>query len=198
MPGSLYNADNVVVGQAVLLLSPWVAGAVVTPPLADAVALFTDPPAAPWVSAGATSEGFKANVATSVNDVNIEEQSTPVGQTVTAKKVTFSAALAEDSLEAMRMSWGGSVITTIVAAAGVAPKRTMTLDDNMQYYTGTLEMRNQTGFARRIYVPKLAVSGSGDVAFRRAAGPRLHPVTFSSVCKPTDIQIVDLTGPVGP
>lgn len=197
MPGSLYNADNVVVGNAVLLLTPWIL-ADVEPPLADTVPLFDEPVAAPWVSAGATNEGFKINVATTVGDVNIEEQSTPVGQNVTAKKVNITAALAEDSLESMRLSWGGSDIATIAAAAGVAPKRTMTLDDTVKYYTGVLEMANLTGFARRIYIPKLSASGSGDVAFRRAAGARLYPVTFASVCKPTEIVITDITGPVGP
>lgn len=194
MPSQLYNENNVVVGAASLNLAPWLPppGVLATPPL-DTVALFAAY-LAPWVNIGATNDGFKANVATSVNDVTIEEQATPVAQTVTAKKVGITAALSEDSLESIRLSWGGGTINTVVASSGVAPKRTMALADTVQYYSAVLEMSNQAGLARRIYIPKVSITGSGDVAFRRAAGPRLHPIAISSVCKPSDIVITDITG----
>lgn len=194
MPSQLYNENNVVVGAASLNLAPWLPppGVLATPPL-DTLALFAAY-LAPWVNVGATNDGFKANVATTVNDINIEEQSTPVAQTVTAKKVTITAALSEDSLEAIRYSWGGGTIATIVAASGIAPKRTLSLDDTPKYYSAVLEMANQAGLARRIYIPKVSVTGSGDVAFRRAAGQRLHPIALDSICKPTDIVITDITG----
>lgn len=194
MPSQLYNENNVVVGAASLNLAPWLPppAALATPPL-DTVVLFAAY-LAPWVNVGATDDGFKANVDTSVNDVTIEEQATPVAQTVTAKKVGITASLSEDSLESIRLSWGGGTIATVVAASAVAPKRTMPLADTVQYYSAVLEMANQVGLARRIYIPKVSITGSGDVAFRRAAGARLHPISISSVCKPSDIVITDITG----
>lgn len=193
MTGSLYNADNVVVGEAVLMLTPWILGDV-APLVDDDTPLFTpdDTAWADWVSAGATNEGFKANVDTSVTQITIEEQSTPVGERVESKAVAIEAALAEDTLESMRLSWGGSAITVTAAGAGVWGKRQMTLSDNILYYTGCLEMRNFTGFARRIYIPKGSMTGSGEVSFRRAADKRMYPARLASICKPTDIIVRDL------
>lgn len=194
MTGTLYNADNVVVGEAVLMMTPWVLGAVATQP-ADTVPLFSPANAgwASWVSAGATNEGFKVNVDTSVTQINIEEQSTPVGETVESKAIAIEASLAEDTLESMRLAWGGGVITA--QAAGASPlwgKRTMSLTDTILYYTVVLEMRNFAGFARRIYVPKTSLTGSGEVSFRRASDKRMFPVRAASICKPSDIVITDL------
>lgn len=197
MPGSLYDANNVVVGQAVLWYAPWTS----TPkaPIADSTPVFTWNAweTAGWVAAGATNEGFKVNVETSTTTVTIEEQSTPVGETVEGKTLTIEAALAEDTLETMRLSWGGGTITTTAAAVGVTPKRRMALSDDIGLYTVTLEMKNKNGFARRIYIPKTSITGSGEVSFRRAADKRLYPVRVASLAAPTEILIDDITGVAG-
>lgn len=182
----LYNADNVKVGQIGVWLSPWVAGVTPTALPADTVLPFSawSTPSG-WTSIGGTNEGFKINADTSIIDIKIEEQSSPVAQQVDARSLNLTAVLAEDTLEAMRLSWGGSVIT---ATTG---KRSMTLTDQIQYYTLGADMYNAAGFTRRIYIPKVGVSGSGDVEFRRAAGARLYPVAIKSLCAPTAIQVID-------
>lgn len=193
MAGSLYNPDNVVVGEAMLMLTPWVLGSVAAP-VADNTPLFApaDTAWAAWVSAGATNEGFKVNVDTSVTQITIEEQSTPVGESVESKAIAIEAVLAEDTLENVRLAWGGSAITVTAAGAGVWGKRRLTLTDDVLYYTGTLETRNFNGFARRLYIPKMSMTGSGEVSFRRAADKHMYPVRAASLCKPSDIQVVDL------
>lgn len=197
MPGVLYDANNVVVGHAVLYYAPWTS----TPKaqMSDSTAVFTPVPweTAGWIVAGATNEGFKMNVEQSTTTVMIEEQSTPVGETLEGKTVTIEAALAEDTLESMKLSWGGATITTTASAAGVTPKRTMTLSNEIGLYTVTLEMKNNKGFARRIYIPKVSVSGSGEVSFRRAADKRLYPIRAASLSAPSDIVITDITGVTG-
>lgn len=200
MAGDFYNADNVVVGHAMLMLTPWVKGSVAALP-ADATPIFTpaDLAWADWVSAGATNEGFKVNVETSTTQITIEEQSTPVGETVESKAIGIEAVLAEATLESMKYSWGGSDITVTPAAAGVYGKSTMTLSDDIEYYTAVLESRNFNGMARRLYVPKVSVTGSGEVSFRRAADKQMFPVRVASLCKPSEIEVVDLTAvPTGP
>lgn len=194
MAGDLYDADNVVVGHAMLMITPWVLGAV-EPIVADATPLFTPANAAwaDWVSAGATNEGFKINVETSVTQITIEEQSTPVGETVESKAIGIEAVLAESTMQAMKYSWGGSDITIVAAGSGVTGTHKMTLTDDIEYYTVCLETRNFNGFARRIYVPKVSITGSGEVSFRRAADKQMYPIRAASLCKPTDIQIVDIT-----
>lgn len=194
MAGDFYNADNVVVGHAMLMLTPWVRGAVL-PIVEDDTPLFEPDHTnwgADWVSAGATNEGFKVNVETSTTQITIEEQSTPVGETIESKAIGIEAVLAESTLEAMKYSWGGSDITVVAAAAAVHGKRTMTLSDDIEYYTGVLETRNFNGFARRLYVPKMSITGSGEVSFRRAADKQMFPIRAASLCKPTEIQIVDI------
>lgn len=191
MPGVLYDANNVVVGHAVMWYAPWVAGSV-KPLIADATAVFnvTAWETAGWTAAGATNEGFKVNVETSTTTVTIEEQSTPVGERLESRTLTIEAALAEDTLETMKLSWGGSTITTV---AGPPAKRTMTLSDDIGLYTVALEMKNKGGFARRLYIPKVSITGSGEVSFRRAADKRLYPIRCASLSAPTEIQVVDFT-----
>lgn len=194
MAGDLYNADNVVVGHAMLMLTPWIKGSV-APIVADDTPLFTPDDAEwdDWLSVGATNEGFKVNVETSVTQITIEEQSTPVGETVESKAIGIEAALAESTMESIRYSWGGGDITVAAAASGIPGTKKMSLTDDIEYYTAILETRNFNGFARRIYVPKTSVTGSGEVSFRRAADKQMFPVRVASLCKPTDIQIVDIT-----
>lgn len=193
MVASLYDPNNVVVGHAYGFITPWVSGAV--EPLIDDDEEFFNPAlwVSPWTAIGATHEGFKINVDVSTTTVNIEEQSLPIAEQVESKGFNVEAALAEDTLESMRLSWGGSAISVTAPGAGQPGKRTMSLTDDLTYYTFALEMRNKYGFARRIYIPKASVSGSGDTAFRRAADKRTYPLRITSICLPSEIQIVEFT-----
>lgn len=190
MAGSWYNANNVVVGHAMLMVTPWTV--VPAPQPVDATPIFTPADAAwvLWNSIGATNEGFKVNVETSTTQITIEEQSTPAGETVESKAITIEAALAESTLESMKYSWGGGTITTV---AGPPAKKSMPLTDVQTYYTVVLETRNYAGKARRIYIPKVSITGSGEVSFRRAADKQMFPVRVASICPPDQIVITDLT-----
>ena len=201
MAGEFYDANNVVVGHAMLMLSPWAAAdPILDLSDFDEVPLFTPDDAAwaDYVSAGATNEGFKVNVETSTTQITIEEQSTPVGETVESKAIGIEAVLAESTLEAMRYSWGGGDITVVAAASGTPGKESMNLVDDIQYYVAVLETRNFNGLARRLGVPKVSITGSGEVSFRRAADKQMFPIRAASLCKPTDIQIVDIVAPALP
>jgi len=196
MPGALYNPDNVKVGLAVMYLQPWVFGAVEPLPATSSV-LFDDTNwvgATPvWQKAGATHEGFKINVDVSTTQITIEEQSLPTAETVETKGIAIEAALAEDTINTIQLAWGGGTITTTAAATGSQGKKEMSLTDDIDYWTVALEMENVFGLARRIYIPKMSLVGSGDTAFRRAADKRTYPVRFSSVCAPSDVDILEIT-----
>lgn len=193
MAGLLYDSNNVVVGHAVLWLSPWtLAGPNATLP-ADTVPIFT--PASwpdPWRSVGATNEGFKVNVETSTTVVTIEEQTTPTAERIEGKNMNIEAALAEDTLETIKTSWGGGTIVTAAAASGVPGTKKMSLTDDLTFYVAALETRNQYGLARRIFIPKVSASGSGETSFRRSADKRMYPLRITAVCPPSQIQIVDI------
>lgn len=194
MPGDLYNADNVVVGQAVLYLKPWVRNTLPgwvpdATPLWDIDAWET----AGFFGVGATNEGFKINVETSTTQVTIEEQSTPVDEKVESKAIGIEAALAEDTLASIRLAWGGGTIAVQAAASGSPGTAKMTLNDDINYYFAALEFRNYYGFARRILVAKASGSGSGETSFRRASDKRMYPMRWASLCPPSGIQVVDIT-----
>lgn len=190
MPGVLYDANNVVVGHAVLYTKPWSPTVPVTKMPVD-TALFdpTDWETAGWTVAGATNEGFKVNAEASTTTVTIEEQSTPVGESLEAKSMSIEAALAEDTLQSIDWAWGGGTKTVVAPAAGVEGHTLMTLSDEIKYVAATLEMKNFKGMARRIFIPKMSLFGSGETSFRRAAEKRLYPVRLNSLCKPTDIEV---------
>lgn len=195
MPGSLYDANNVVVGHAVLWIAPWVVGTPAKTLVPDSTPLFdvTTWETAGWKGAGATNEGFKVNVETSTTTVTIEEQSTPVDETIEGKTLNIEAALAEDTMQVLQWTWGGGTIVTAAASAGVPGTDKMSLANSITYVTAALEMRNFKGFARRLYIPKMSISGSGEVSFRRSADKRTHPVRLGSLVAPSLIQIVDIT-----
>lgn len=194
MPGSLYNPNNVVVGHAVLWLAPWVAASV-KPLVADTTPLFsvTAWETAQWFGAGATNEGFKINIETSTTTINIEEQSTPVAETTESKNINIEAALAESTMETIQLWAGGGTIVTAAAATGIPGTKKMFLSDDLLTFTAALETRNFNGFARRYYIPKMSLTGAGEVSFRRAAEKQTFPVRLASLCKPSEIQVVDIT-----
>ncbi len=194
MPGVLYNENNVAVGQAAVYIKTWTSALVLaqiadaTVPLSPAGVVAWE--AAGWTILGATNEGFKINAEASTTTVTIEEQSTPVGEQMESKTVGIEAELAEDTLESISLAWGGGTIATV---AGPPAKRTMSLVDTIKYVQVAMEMKNSNGFARRIYIPKMSIFGSGETSFRRAAEKRLYPIKMNSLCKPSDIIIVDFT-----
>lgn len=198
MAGTLYNENNVAVGQAAVYMKAWTPALVLTK-IADATVPLSDAgvtawEAAGWTIFGATNEGYKINAEASTTTINIEEQSSPVGEQMEAKAVAIEAALAEDTIQSMSFAWGGGVVTTTApGAGGIYGKQTMKLVDGIKYVQIAMEMINPLGFARRIYIPKMSLFGSGETSFRRAAEKRLYPVKMNSLCKPTDIEIVELT-----
>lgn len=197
MAGTLYNANNVTVGHAVLWLAPWLPTEPPTELVADNTPLF-DVDAwetAGWFGPGATHEGYKIAVETSTTTITIEEQSTAVLEAIEGKTISIEAALAEDRLTTIQLSWGGSDIATTAATASDPGVERMNLSDELQYFVGALETKNFAGLARRFYIPKLSATGSGDTEFRRAADKRTYPVKLTSLCKPSEIEIIDIVAP---
>lgn len=194
MPGALYDANNVVVGNAVLWMKPWTLTPVIVPPALKSQPFdFVAWEAAGWIGAGATHEGFKANVETTTTTTTIEEQSVPVAERVESKSISIEAALAEDTLETIRLAWGGGTITTVATAGAVPAHRIMSLSDDIVYWAACLEMRNAKGLSRVMFSPKNSSSGSGETSFRRAADKRTYPFRLASISPPADIKIYDVT-----
>lgn len=184
--GVLYNPQNVVVGLAVGYFAE-----VGTAPPANTVAFAGDWGVA-WEQAGGTEEGWRLGGDTSTTPHNIEEQANPVLVTLDQRSLNISAALAEDTLDSMRLSFGGGTITTTPGVAPAPTIKTFTLSEGIDEFAVGLDMMTHGGATRRIIIPRASGSGSVDVAFRRAAAKRLWPVQFSALSKPSEIIIKDI------
>ncbi len=182
MAGLLYNPQNVVVGVAIGHYAP-----VGTAPPADTV-LFGGDWGPEWVNPGATEEGWRLTAAATSTAHNIEEQPNPVLNTRESQTVGIAASLAEDTLESLRLSFGGGTITT-VAGTGV---KIYTLPDTMEEFAIGLDMKTHGGRTRRIILPRSSGSASVDVGFRRSASKRLWPIQFDMLNKPSELFVRDL------
>lgn len=200
MPATLYDPNNVKVGEAYLFYAPWIAGQTPTAMPADSTPLFTPTSwNSPWASAGATDEGYKVTVDSSTTQITIEEQALPVDEQVESKTITVEASLAEDTMKTLQLFFAGASITTTNAGTTTPGTEKMVLSSGLKLLTIALEMANPLGLARRIYIPKVSAIGSGDVSFRRASAKHMYPLRFTSLCKPEEIQIVNITAaPTGP
>lgn len=190
--GALYNADNVVVGQAAVFFGT---AQTPLPDLADWNA--TDPFdltfwAAPFVPCGATDQGWQFGADKSTQTITIEEQSTPVAVTLTSQSVSFSGALSEDVSATLALALNANVDAT-VASASSPGFDLLTLSDEPIRYSAAMVMQNAEGFGRIIYAPEWTQLGNASVSFRRAADKRMYPVQFETVCKTSDIKVYNFS-----
>lgn len=147
--------------------------------------------APPWAPFGGTEQGWSLNYQPNVQNINIEEQSTPVDQELTDATFQFTANLAENTLKNLQLSMGGDIAVT-AAGAGVFGTRQLTLKSELPKMAVALETVNFKGTPRRHYVPEMAAQANVAQAFRRASGMQMIPVTFTSTCPPESIVIRDI------
>lgn len=197
--GDLYDANNVVVGQAAVLVAP--AGTAL-PALSG---FNTDDPfdltfwAEPWVAVGATEQGWQLGADKSTQTINIEEQSTPVATTITSQSISLQGNLSEDVTATLNLALNSTSAAT--AASGTTPGYdTITLSDVPLNYavacvTTNVDTAGTASLGRIIYAPKWTSLGNVSTAFRRAAGQRLYAVTFSTVCATDLIKVINFTAP---
>lgn len=194
MIGDLYDPNNVVVGQAAVFFA--VDGTAL--PALDA--FNTSDPFDPtfwttptWTPVGATDQGWQFGANKSTQSITIEEQSTPVGTTITSQSVSLAGALSEDITKVLELALNANSAAT-AAVVGTSPGYdTITLTDDPKFYAVGMVTVNAEGFGRIIYAPKWTQLANASVTFRRAADKRTYPVQFETVCKTTDIQVINFT-----
>lgn len=145
-----------------------------------------------WTPAGATDQGWTVNYNPTVNPINVEEQQTAVGQQVTAADLSFVASLAEDTVQSL--GWALSATSTVQAPDSTHyGKTTLALQPTLPQVAVALETQNKYGMPRRWYVPRMTAAAAMAQAYRRAAGNRLVPVTFTSIADQSAIEMVEIT-----
>ena len=192
MIGDLYDASNVVVGQAAVLFAPkdtalpnltgWNA--------ADPFdTTFWTPTFTPC---GATDQGWQFGANKSSQTINIEEQSTPVATTITSQAVTIAGALSEDVSATLTLALNATKAAT-TPGVSTPGYDTVSLSDTPIEYAVAMVTTNKEGFGRIIYAPRWTQLSNATVNFRRAADKRSYPVQFETVCNIDQIEILNFT-----
>lgn len=194
--GKLYDADNVVVGQAATVfaqsktpapdptkvnmndpfdLTPWNSGA-----------------SKPWTECGATDQGWTFSADKNTSTINIEEQSTPVATSISDQTVTIQGSLSEDITRTLTLVLNATSTST-AATASSPGYDVVTLSDQIIHYAVGMMMTNAAGFVRWIYIPEAVSVSNAETSFRRASDKRMYPCTFTSTCEIGDIKIFNFT-----
>jgi len=190
-----YNTLNVLYGTGILFTAPNPSpGVGATVPSDANLGVGTSWLGLGWSYVGATEAGLTLTFNPTTQNINIEEQPTPVGVSVSTAELQVTTNLSEDTLNNINLTWGnGGSIATTAAGAGQPGKSVLTLSTNFATLTMAVVGKNQLGFARVLYVPVVVSAGQVQTAYRRAAQQRLYPLTLSAICQFSSITWTDLT-----
>ena len=136
-----------------------------------------------WAYVGALLDGVTLTFAPSTQDINIEEQPTPVGVAITTATITVTCNMSEETLANVNLAWGnaGSIAVT-PPGAGQPGKSVLTLSVNFQNVAVAVVGKNAFGFAGVLSIPTMFSAGQVQTAYRRAAQQRVYPLTLNSIC----------------
>lgn len=147
-----------------------------------------------WAYVGAMLDGVTVTYNPTTQDINVEEQPTPVAVAVSTANLTITANLSEETLANVNLAWGnGGSIAVTSPGAGQPGKSVLTLSTNFNQMAVALIGKNQLGYARVLQIPQVISAGQVQTAYRRAAQQRVYPLTLNSVCAFTAITWTDLT-----
>ena len=149
-----------------------------------------------WAYVGATLDGVTSTFAPTTQDINIEEQPTPVGVAISTATLTFTCNMSEETLNNVNLAWGNAgAIAVTAAGAGQPGKSVLTLSTNFTNVAAVIIGKNAYGYAGVLYVPQMMSAGQVQTAYRRAAQQRVYPLTLNSVCSFSSITWTYLTSP---
>jgi hypothetical protein len=147
-----------------------------------------------WSYVGATEAGVTQTYNPTTQNINIEEQPTPVGVAVQTADLQFTTNLSEETLANINLAYGNSgSIATTPPGAGQPGKSVLTLSTTFATLSAALVAQNAFGFATVLYIPVVVSAGQVQTAFRRAAQQRLYPLTLSAICPFNAISFTELT-----
>jgi hypothetical protein len=186
-----YVRDNVLVGQARPFIQPY--DPAVPPALpADSVPL-NGVWGGNWVELGATTKGLEFDFQRKTKKIMVEEQQTPVAITTTDTTFTFGLELSEDTLETMRLAYGGGTITTTAPGVGQLGIQTLQISSELVDFSFGFEGVNEHGFWRRVLVPVVVSVAQAKTQYVRADKQRTYKVQFESLVDPTQVTLRQMT-----
>lgn len=184
------NTGNVVVGLAVVYTAP-LGTALPSDANLGVGSAWTG---GGWNFIGATDSGVSLTWNPSTQDINIEEQPTPVAVLISKATLDVNFDFNEETLQNINLAWGSTgTIATTAAGAGQPGKNVLTLSTTYPTLACAVVGKNQLGFARVFNIPGVQSTGSVKTDFRRAANQRMYPCTLSTVCPYSSLSVIDLT-----
>ncbi len=185
-----YERKNVLTGMASMYMKPAdpLTPAVIPP---DTLALGAAWPN-DWRGVGATMDGLNFQFQRQKSAIHIEEQPNEVDSRTKDLKFQMQVDFSEDTLQTMRIAYGGGTISTVAAAANVYGTSTLVISDEMEDLAFGFEGQNQCGLARRCVVPIVKSVGNIKTQYRRAAKQRIYSVNLESVVPLSQCPIRDI------
>ena len=179
-----YTRKNVIRGQAQIWTRPQDDDATLpanTMPLGGDWSV-AEPDGNPlWTSIGASESGATMRFSRSTNDITIEEQLNPVDIATTGVDPRIEVTLSEDTLETMKLAYGGGTITTVAPTATVPGYKELVIAEDIEHLTLGLEgMNTKTEWRRVLWLDVLSVADV-ETSYRRAETQRLYAVSFRLV-----------------
>lgn len=194
-----YDRRNVLTGMAAMFLKSADPENPATLPPNDLALGSPWPEEDDWTPPGATTEGLTFGFSRDSNDIVIEEQPNPVDTRTNGLEFTMDVTLSEDTIETMRIAYGGGIVTTVAATADEHGYQDLRIADEMEDFAFGFEGENQFQLPRRVVVPVVKSVGDIQTAYRRADSQRSYEVSFKSLVALKDIHIRNITSkPTGP
>lgn len=142
-----------------------------------------------WSAIGASQSGATVRFSRSTNDITIEEQINPVDIATTSVDPRIEVTLAEDTLETMKLAYGGGTITTVAPQTGIPGYRELTIAQDIDHLTLGLEGMNTKTQWRRILMLDVLSVADVETSYRNAETQRLYAVSFRLVSPITSMLI---------
>lgn len=192
-----YTRKNIVRGMAALWIAPYdVTDPATLPentsPLGFDWASGVD---SPWTSLGASEAGATMRMTRETTDITVEEQSNPVDVAVNTLDPRIEITLAEDTLETMRVSYGGGELTVVDPTATDPGYQELSISQDLEHFTLGLEAENSFKMARRVLFLDVLSVAEVETSYRRAEGTRLYACSFRLISPIDDLVIREFNLP---
>jgi len=125
----------------------------------------------PNVEIGYTDDGVMLNYTSDTADIEVEEETFPIGRVITKETAEITCNMAESSMFNMDKALAGSVLGTNVIELGGGVNKILNL---------TLEGVNPVGGKRTIYIPRATSTGAVGMPYKKGEKTVL-PVTFQAL-----------------
>lgn len=145
-----------------------------------------------WRYIGASEEGVSQSFERDIADHRVEEQSAVVLQTINTSSISYTASLAEHTLENMMLSFGTGAIETVTGATGGTIRR-LRFSDDLNYMALCFEGKGPDGKFYRYYVPRVSSTATSETSHRRSETKKLLPLTLTAVCEMNDVFVDEIT-----